>query len=156
MLTDSLIEFNMFVSTYSLRSLFDFDYQAFLFAESVTCIQTDASIEDDKPMKCFSEHIIIGSRKITENKDLLSEIENRLNLTLIERDYSQFYKTFGEMEFYKQPDIIVDERTSIILLYEHELDGDNCHSKLANMMSSMMLKCLNCYVIAVLFASKNT
>ncbi|XP_065069792.1 protein shortage in chiasmata 1 ortholog-like [Rhopilema esculentum] len=124
--------------------------------ESVTCIQTDASIGKDKPMKCFSEHIIIGSRKITENKNLLSEIENRLNLTLIERDYSQFYKTFGEMEFYKQPDIIVDERTSIILLNEHELDGDNFHSKLTSLMSSMMLKCLNCYVIAVLFASKNT
>ena len=84
---------------------------------------------------------------MTQNKDLLCELENRLNVTLIERDYTPVYNMFGLGEYYLQPDIIVDERTCIVLIYGHEIDTHTSMEMLKSVISSMELKYLECYFL---------
>lgn len=105
----------------------------------------------NKPMKCFSEHIVIGSRKITDNKQLLLELESRLNLTVVERDYSPLYNSLGKVECYWQPDIIVDERTCVVLIHDHEIVIDAKRDVLQRIISSMAIKCLECFIIVTFF-----
>ena len=107
-------------------------------------------------MQCFSEHIVIGSTKVTRNKDLLSELENRFNITLIERDYTPLYNCFSQAEYYLQPDIVVDERTCIIL-YDHKGNmTEECLRELACVLSSMKLKCSECYLVAMFLEAKES
>lgn len=82
---------------------------------------------------------------ITDNKELLVELENRLNLSIVERDYSILHNHFGKAEYYTQPDIIVDERTCIMLLQCH--DNYDARRSLQSTILSIKLKCQECYVI---------
>ena len=75
------------------------------------------------------------------------ELENRLNITLIERDYSQLYDMFDKTEYNSQPDVIVDERTCIIIINGEEVKPNTNKERTQNRISSMKLKCLECYVI---------
>ena len=118
--------------------------------------QVITSPETQKPMQCFSEHIVIGSTKVTSNKDLLSELENRFNITLIERDYTPLYSCFSQAGCYLQPDIIVDERTCIILFDPKENMNDECLRELKCVLSSVKLKCSECFLVAMFLEAKES
>lgn len=79
------------------------------------------------------------------------ELENRLNITLIERDYSQLDDMFDNTEYYSRPDLIVDERTCIIIINGEEVKANTSKKIAQNRISSMKLKCLECYVILTFF-----
>ena len=112
---------------------------------SLSCKETTP--DQGKPMKVFSEHIVIGSRKVTQNQDLLYELENKLNIALIERDYSQLYDLGYSTKCCLQPDITVDERTCIIIISSQEIAGNADRQMPQSIFSSMKMKCLECYII---------
>ena len=101
------------------------------------------SLDSRKSLQCFSQHILIGTSKVTENKQLLSELECKFNIVLIQRDYSPLHKKQEELKFLSQPDIVVDERTCIIL-YTGDQDDERT---IDDLILSVQYKCSKCYII---------
>ena len=102
-----------------------------------------------KALQSFSQHILIASTKITANKRLLSELENRHNVVLLERDYFAFYNAMHNSPFHLQPDLLVDERTCIILRALPDLQTNKKCKGFTEALISAQLKCSTCFVIMV-------
>eukprot|EP00794_Sanderia_malayensis_P007892 gene7892-8746_t len=104
--------------------------------------------QSERPLQCFSQHIIIGSTNITANKKLLCELENKFNITIIERDYSSIYKNLQTLKYHRQPDIVVDEQTCILLFNDgHNDTRERSVKQLEEKIASALLKCNQCHVI---------
>ena len=54
---------------------------------------------------------------------------------------------YGKTECYLQPDIIVDERTCIVIINGHDIQTNEDSTIPWNIIHSMKLKCLKCYVL---------
>lgn len=103
------------------------------------------------------QYIFIGSKKIVTNTRLLHLLEARHNIMIYERDYSCLVKSTKDShnKMNLQPHILIDERTCIVISDLPDLRDSTEYEKLKDLVLSLSLKCLTCYVILCCDVSGN-
>ncbi|XP_071953351.1 uncharacterized protein [Antedon mediterranea] len=86
---------------------------------------------------------VIGSSAVTSNHHLLQLLEARFNFQVLERDYLTDQSASTCQSF---PDIVIDERTCIILLPSKQLTEENAVDFVINRIVGLSLQCCYCAV----------
>ncbi|XP_035698397.1 uncharacterized protein LOC118431368 [Branchiostoma floridae] len=101
------------------------------------------------------QYTFIGSRRLTANSELLHLLEARHDVLIVERDYSQL-KTSADRREQAHPDIIVDERTCMVLQDLTGLLGDKEADPLINQLLGLAPKFQLCWTVLYTGQGKNT
>ncbi|CAH1243153.1 C9orf84 [Branchiostoma lanceolatum] len=101
------------------------------------------------------QYTFIGSRRLTANSELLHLLEARHDVLIVERDYSQL-KTSTVRTGQAHPDIIVDERTCMVLQELTGLPGDKDVDPLINQLLGLAPKFQLCWTLLYTCQGKNT
>lgn len=118
----------------------------------------------------MEQYSFIGSKNVTSNKELLHFLESNQSVLIYERDYNgTTLNCNGTIRDYNgttrgsewnlnkmnaQPDLMIDERTCVILQYLCKFDDEKAFDALKNLILSLSFKCKLCYIIVILSVTK--
>ncbi|XP_048587870.1 protein shortage in chiasmata 1 ortholog [Nematostella vectensis] len=128
-------------------------------------LRTQGSIKEENaehdagPCDGCSEdpYVLIGSTRVTLDGELLHFLESRYNILIYERDYSKM-RSCSSLSLDKmmlQPDLMIDERTCVVLRPVFGLASSDGYEDLKDLMLSLFLKTQQCYVILYYQTSRN-
>ncbi|KAI8510225.1 DTW domain-containing protein 2 [Branchiostoma belcheri] len=101
------------------------------------------------------QYTFIGSRRLTANSELLHLLEARHDVLIVERDYSQLKASTARTD-QAHPDVIVDERTCMVLQDLTGLLGDKEVDPLINQLLGLAPRFQLCWTILYPGQGRNT
>ncbi|XP_065666959.1 protein shortage in chiasmata 1 ortholog isoform X4 [Hydra vulgaris] len=93
------------------------------------------------PISIYTQHYVLCCKNVVKNNELLIALESKENLVVVTKDYS---KLKSVTDFCFHPDILIDERTGILILNANDL---TCVMQIDLKIISMALKCSVFHVI---------
>ncbi|XP_065683948.1 protein shortage in chiasmata 1 ortholog isoform X1 [Hydra vulgaris] len=93
------------------------------------------------PISIYTQHYVLCCNNVVKNNELLIALESKENLIVVTKDYS---KLKCVTDFCFHPDILIDERTGILILNANDL---TCVMQVDFKILSMALKCSVFHVI---------
>ena len=99
----------------------------------------------------MEQYIFIGSKNVTSNKQLLHFLESNQSILIYERDYNDTTRNSASNlnKMNAQPDLMIDERTCVVLQYICKFD-EKAFDDLKNLILSLSFNCKLCYIIVIL------